>query len=228
MLTLRSSGSSSKSRSQGSLWTLHVWQVAFIYYFTLPLLLSGFTTTSSMRTGSRCTLGTELQSFITTKPFLPGFGSTGRTPVVWLSASLPRPRFYWVSCFFKLLRGGVFFPFHRCSQCWLFWCSGWQMSHWRGSITGDFEISHQLKDSKKIIIKFISWKKLRKSPSRWNRSSWRPAPRESSPATMGNASTLNNGWTDHQSFVVDDSSAVTNVSPQLWPDLKLFWRVRRR
>ena len=97
-LQLEGSQSGVSVNSPCSTSSFHCW---VIYYFTLPLLLSGFTTTSSMRTGSRCTLGTELQSFITTKPFLPGFGSTGRTPVVWLSASLPRPRFYWVSCFFK-------------------------------------------------------------------------------------------------------------------------------
>ena len=37
VLTLRSSGSSSKGRSQGSLWTLHVWQVAFIVGSSITL-----------------------------------------------------------------------------------------------------------------------------------------------------------------------------------------------
>ena len=107
-LQLEGSQSGVSVNSPCSTSSFHCW---IIYYFTLPLLLSGFTTTSSMRTVSQCTLGTELQSFITTKPFLPGFGSTGRTPVVWPLASLPRPRFYWVSCFFKLLRGEFSFLF---------------------------------------------------------------------------------------------------------------------
>ena len=37
MLTLRSSGSSSKGRSQGSLWTLHVRQVAFVVGLSITL-----------------------------------------------------------------------------------------------------------------------------------------------------------------------------------------------
>ena len=52
--------------------------------------VQGCTTTSSERMGNRCTLGIGTLFSTTTPAFPPGFGTTGRTTEVWLSAFLQR------------------------------------------------------------------------------------------------------------------------------------------
>ena len=111
----------------------------------------------------------------------------------------------------------------RCSQCWLLRCTWWQVPHWSRTVTGDqsYIMISSYSINMTIIVRFRSLDMRQVKQVKLTTCS-------EGEFTCNDGQCINiEQRLDRQSFIVDDSSAVTDVSPQLWPDLKLFWRVRR-